>query len=124
MSVRTIALAAAACVAATLSTVVPTPAVASDADIVVAPERITVRVSYADLDLGNVEGRAVLNRRIAGAARYICGSFFPADLDMAVLVKACREDTIASVRLPSAYASAVGGRDLTVIGNRMSRAAN
>ena len=94
MSVRSIALAAAACVAATLSAVVATPAAA--ADIVVAPATITVRVSYADLNLASAQGRAVLDRRIAGAARNICGTFFPADLEMAVLVT----------------------------GNRMSRAAN
>lgn len=124
MSVRSIALAAAACVAATLSSVVPTPAVAADADIVVAPERITVRISYADLNLANVEGRAVLTRRIAAAARNICGSFFPADLEMAALVQDCREDAVASARLPAAYASNDGAREVLVTGNRMSRAAN
>jgi UrcA family protein len=122
MSVRSIALAAAACVPATLSTVLPTPAVA--ADIVVAPAAITVRVSYADLNLASAQGRAVLDRRIAGAARSICGSFFPADLEMAALVKDCREDAIASARLPAAYASNDGTRALLVTGNRMSRAAN
>ena len=122
MSVRSIALAAAACVAATLSTVLPTPAVA--ADIVVAPTAITVRVSYADLNLASAQGRAVLDRRIAGAARNICGTFFPADLEMAVLVHACREDAIASARLPTAYASNAGTRAVLVTGNRMSRAAN
>ena len=122
MSVRSIALAAAVCAAATLSTVVPSPAAA--ADIVVAPERITVRISYADLNLASAQGRAVLDRRIAGAARSICGSFFPADLEMAVLVHSCREDAIASARLPAAYASNDGTRALLVTGNRMSRAAN
>ena len=121
MSLRTIALAAVASAAASLSL---TAAPAAAADIVVAPETITVRVSYADLNLASAEGRARLDRRIAGAARSICGSFFPADLEMAVLVKSCREDAIASARLPAAYASNGGGRDLTVTGNRMSRAAN
>jgi UrcA family protein len=122
MSVRSIALAAAACVAATLSTAVPTPAAA--ADILVAPERVTVRVSYADLNIASSEGRARLESRVAGAARSICGTYFPADLEMAVLVKACRSDAIASARLSDVFASNAGGRDLTVTGNRMSRAAN
>lgn len=122
MSLRSIALAAAACVAATLSTAAPAPAAA--ADIVVSPETITVRVSYADLNLANAAGRATLDRRIAGAARSICGSYFPADLEMAVLAKACRQDAIASARLPDSYASNAGTRDLTVTANRMSRAAN
>ena len=122
MSVRSIALAAAACVAATLSTVVPTPAAA--ADILVAPERITVRVSYADLNIASSEGRARLESRVAGAARSICGSYFPADLELASRVKTCRADAIASARLPAALASNAGARDLTVTGRRMSRAAN
>jgi UrcA family protein len=122
MMLRPIALAAAACVAATLSTTAPAPAAA--ADIVVAPTAITVRVSYADLNLANAEGRATLDRRIAGAARSICGSYFQTDLQMAALVQNCREDAIASARLPAAYASNAGTRDLTVTANRMSRAAN
>ena len=122
MSLRSLALAATACAAATLATI-PSPASAA-ADIVVAPETITVRVSYADLNLATAQGRARLDRRIAGAARSICGSFFPADLELAVLVRTCREGAIASARLPAAYASNAGTRDLTVTGNRMSRAAN
>jgi UrcA family protein len=122
MSLRSIALAAAACVAATLSNLAPSPAVA--ADIVVAPTAVTVRISYADLNLANAEGRATLDRRIAGAARSICGSYFPADLQTAALVQTCRADAIASARLPAAYASNDGRRDLTVTANRMSRAAN
>lgn len=123
MSLRSIALAAAACVAATLSTAAPAPAAAADINVI-APETITVRVSYADLNLANAAGRATLDRRIAGAARSICGSYFPADLEMAVLAKACRQDAIASARLPDSYASNAGTRDLTVTANRMSRAAN
>ena len=121
MSVRSIALAAAACVAAALSTA---PAQAQPADILVAPEAITVRISYADLNIATAEGRAALQSRVAGAARSICGSYFPADLEMAVLVKACRSDAIASARLSDVFASNAGARDLTVTGRRMSRAAN
>jgi UrcA family protein len=121
MSLRTIALAAVASAAASLSL---TAAPAAASDIVVAPETVTVRVSYADLNLASAEGRARLDRRIAGAARSICGSVLPAHLEMAALVKSCRENAIASARLPAAYASNGGRRDLTVTGNRMSRAAN
>src|SRR5207237_8043520 len=122
MSVRSIALAAAACVAAALSPSAPTPAVA--ADIVVAPQAVTVRVSFADLNLASAQGRAVLDRRIAGAARSICGEYFSTDLQMRALVQDCREDAIASARLPTAYASNAGARGLTVTGYRVSRAAN
>ena len=89
MSLRTFALATAAYLAATASVTVATPA--SAAEIVVAPESVTVRVSYADLNLASAEGRARLDRRIAGAARGICGSYAPADLRMASLVQACRD---------------------------------
>jgi UrcA family protein len=122
MSLRSIALLATASAAATLTSLAPAPAAATV--IVVAPEAVTVRVSYADLNLANSQGRAQLGRRIAGAARSICGSYFPADLQMAALVQTCREDAIASARLPAAYASNAGARDLTVTGYRMSRAAN
>src|SRR5688572_18120724 len=101
MSLRTIALAAVASATAAL-TLTAAPAAATD--IVVAPETITVRVSYADLNLASAEGRARLDRRIAGAARSICGSVFGPDLRMAALVQDCREDAIASARLPAALA--------------------
>ena len=114
MCLRSIALAAA------LAATVSTPALAND--IVVAPDTITVRVSYADLNLASAQGRAQLDRRIAGAARSICGSFFPADLEMAALVQNCREDAIASARIPTAVAS--NGRAVTLTGHRVSRAAN
>jgi len=119
MSVRSIALAAAACAAATLSM---SAAPASAADITVMPETVTVRVTYADLNLASAEGRARLYRRIAGAARSICGSFFPADLEMAVLVRDCRADAIASARIPTAVAS--NDRAVVLTGHRVSRAAN
>lgn len=119
MSLRSIALAATACAAAALS-LTATPAAA--ADITVAPETVTVRVSYADLNLATAQGRARLDRRIAGAARSICGNFFPADLEMAALVQTCREDAIASARIPTAVAS--NGAAVTLTGHRVSRAAN
>jgi UrcA family protein len=118
MSLRSIALAATACAVATLSM---TAAPASAADITVMPETVTVRVSYADLNLASAEGRARLDRRIAGAARSICGSFFPADLDMATLVRDCRADAIASARIPTAVAS---NNAVVLTGHRVSRAAN
>ena len=120
MSLRSIALAAAACTAAALS-LTATPAVA--ADIVVAPDEVTVRVSYADLNLASAAGRARLERRIAGAARSICGNYASNELRMFALVSECRADAIASARIPTDVASN-GARDLTVTGYRLSRAAN
>ncbi|HYD12388.1 MAG TPA: UrcA family protein [Allosphingosinicella sp.] len=117
MSLRTIALAAAACAATAL-----TAAPAAASDIVVTPATVTVRVSYADLNLASAEGRARLDRRIAGAARSICGNYVPAHLEMFTLVRNCRQEAIASARLPAA--ALAGARDLAVTGRRMSRAAN
>lgn len=122
MSLRSLALATAACAAATALSVFAVPALA--AEITVVPETITVRVSYADLNLATAQGRAQLDRRIAGAARSICGPYFPTDLRMAALVQDCREDAISSARIPTAVASAAGARDLNVTGYRVSRAAN
>jgi UrcA family protein len=118
MSLRSIALAATACAALASLTA---PAAASE--ITVQPETVTVRVSYADLNLASAAGRARLDRRIAGAAREICGSYFSNDLRLGALVSACRADAIASARIPTAVASN-GARDLTVTGYRLSRAAN
>lgn len=121
MYLRSIALAAA--IGCTVASLTLAAAPANAAEIVVAPSATTVRVSYADLNLASADGRAVLDRRIAGAARQICGTAFPADLRMNALVQDCREDAIASARLPTALA-ANGARAVTVTGYRMSRAAN
>jgi UrcA family protein len=118
MSLRSLSLAA--CVAATLTLATASPAGATD--IVVAPEAVTVRVSHADLNLASEAGRARLERRIAGAARGICGTSHPADLRMSALVGACRADAITSARLPAQVAS--NDRTVAMSGNRMSRAAN
>jgi UrcA family protein len=120
MSLRNLALVTAACAVATLSLATATPAGATD--IVVAPETVTVRVSYADLNLATVEGRARLDRRIASAARSICGSPFQNDLHMSALVSECRDDAIASARIPTQVAS--NDRAVVMTGHRMSRAAN
>ncbi len=120
MSLRSIALAAAACVAATLTMTAAAPA--SAAEIVVTPDSVSVSVSYADLNLASARGRAQLDRRIASAARGLCGSYFPVDLHRSALVGACRADAISSARIPTAVASSEGARGLA--GNRMSRAAN
>jgi UrcA family protein len=58
---------------------------AQDAD---AP---SVRVSYADLDLSQPAGRAVLNQRITHAVTLVCGERpMPAELDRQRAYDACR----------------------------------
>ncbi len=117
MSLRSIALTAAACVAATMTAATQ----ASAADISVSPDTVTVRVSYADLNLANPAGRARLERRIAGAARGMCGHYFPTELRMFSLVSACRAEAISSARIP-AVADSGGARGGP--GQGMSRAAS
>lgn len=119
MSLRSLSLAA-ACVTATLTLAAASPAGATD--IVVAPEAVTVRVSHADLNLASEAGRARLERRIAGAARGMCGTSHPADLRMSALVGACRADAITSARIPTVVASSDDARGLS--GPAVNRAAN
>lgn len=56
----------------------------------------SVTVGYADLNLANAAGRAVLDRRIAHAARQVCGQFAPIELRRNSLSRACQADAIAS----------------------------
>lgn len=48
--------------------------VAAIAPVAANAETVSVRVDHADLNLATQSGRAVLDRRIALAAREICGS--------------------------------------------------
>lgn len=75
-------------------------AVVLNAGIAAAPAAAqtvdSVTVSYADLNLGSAAGRAVLDRRIAHAARQVCGQFAPIELRRNSLSRACQADVIAS----------------------------
>lgn len=61
-----------------------------------------VEVSYADLNLANPAGRAALDRRIAFAARQVCGQFLNTELKWAELSRACRADVTEAARIPGA----------------------
>lgn len=54
-----------------------------------------IEVFYGDLNLGNLAGREVLDRRIANAAAQVCGQFRNVELNWAAAVQACRTETIA-----------------------------
>ena len=62
MKTRTLLAAAAAVIAA--------PAFAESP----AAEIVETKVSYADLNLSSAAGRATLDNRVKGAARFVCGS--------------------------------------------------
>lgn len=58
-------------------------------------EQISVRVSYADLDIGHSAGRRILERRISRAANAICRD--PSPFTPMRMMKACRTEALASV---------------------------
>lgn len=65
-----------------------------------ASGEVQTYVSYvktADLDLGSQNGQRTLDRRVAQAAREVCGT--PSDVDLVGQNKAreCREDAISKV---------------------------
>jgi UrcA family protein len=55
----------------------------------------SVKVSFADLDLGNSKDRARLDRRIRNAAGYVCGSRYVRELSLAQQIDDCQADAIA-----------------------------
>jgi UrcA family protein len=68
------------------------PALAED-----APQ---LRVSYADLDLSTREGAARLERRVAAAAKVVCGVADTRDIAMQTKTRACRKAALASAQAP------------------------
>jgi UrcA family protein len=82
-----------------------------------AQETNSVRVSYADLNLGSEPGQNVLQRRIAGAARTVCVIEDSREIALRSATNACRSDAVASAQ--PAYEAAVAAArrgTVTVIG--------
>jgi UrcA family protein len=82
-----------------------------------AEESNSVRVSYADLNLGSTAGQHVLQRRIAGAARTVCVIEDSRELALRTATNACRGDAIASAE--PAYEAAIAAArhgTVTVVG--------
>jgi UrcA family protein len=63
-------------------------------------------VSYADLDLSSAAGRNQLEHRIQTAVREVCGAAPSFDLARRHAVRDCIAETLATVRLPVASATA------------------
>jgi len=82
-----------------------------------AEEPISVRVSYADLNLAGDLGRSQLQRRIAFAATTVCGRSDPLNLEFTRAVAECRTETIADVQ-PQFLAAVAAARhpSVTVLG--------
>lgn len=113
MSVRSSILAVAAA-AAGLATV------SLGASPAFAGQLESVEVQYQDLNLANSAGRATLDRRIAAAARQVCGEYLTVELKWAEIARACQNDVIAAAA-PQRDAL-VGGQRYAAV--RVSRAAN
>ncbi len=64
-------------------------------------------IAYDDLNLASARGRAVLEARIANAARMICGTALTVELDIAAGVNACRADVTSQARQQIAGSSVV-----------------
>lgn len=74
---------------ASAATITPTVANAFE------PVTVTSVVKTADLDLANAQGQRELDRRIAQAAREVCGSASDVDLEGKNAVRHCRAETAA-----------------------------
>jgi UrcA family protein len=110
---RTISLFALALIA---SAATITPIVAAAAEPVAA----TSIVRTADLDLTSPVGQQELDRRIALAAREVCGTASDVDLEGKNAVRHCREQTIAeaAAQREQLLASARAGTPILVASGR------
>jgi UrcA family protein len=81
-----------------MTKLIPLAALAAILPLVPATASPTVTnrvvVSFQDLDLGSVRGRAALDRRIARAAEEVCGTASEADLAARNAVRRCRAGTV------------------------------
>ncbi len=64
-----------------------------------AQDQISVRVSYADLNLASNAGTAVLKQRMDDAVTQICGKANPRDIGAMTFVQACRDSTSVTIEL-------------------------
>lgn len=77
----------------------------------------SVKVSFADLDLGSTNDRARLDRRINNAASYVCGSRYVRELSLAKQVDECRTDAIARANRAVVEVLAARGDSVRVAAN-------
>lgn len=70
-------------------------------------------VRTADLDLGSEAGRKALDRRLAQAAREVCGTASDADVEGKNAVRKCRDETLANAK--SQLDTIVAGRGVIAV---------
>jgi UrcA family protein len=61
-----------------------------------ADRLVETTISYADLNLSNAAGRATLDSRIKGAARFVCGAATAATVAEHNHIRDCRANAVAS----------------------------
>lgn len=110
---KTIALFTLALIASA-ATITPTVAAAAE------PETVTSIVRTADLDLSSGKGQQELDLRIARAAREVCGTASPVDLEGYKGVRQCRERTVAraTAQREQLFAAARSGSPIVVASAR------
>jgi UrcA family protein len=76
-------------------------------------EPATHEVRYGDLNLASEDGLAQLHRRINAAARRVCGSADPRDLNMVQATNDCRKAALADAapKIELAVANARSGQN-------------
>jgi UrcA family protein len=82
---------------ATALTVLPSGTAMAAPAHLAANESVTF--SYADLDITSPAGREMLDRRIKGAAKRVCGTPPQQNLSMIWAVKRCHEQVVSSAHL-------------------------
>lgn len=65
---------------------------------VVAQESVSIEVDVSDLDRSNPSDAAELDRRVATAARRVCGSAEARTLAAITRVQTCRADAVSGAR--------------------------
>ena len=71
----------------------------ASADPIVVEAAPTVSVSFADLDITTEAGRETLYKRIAGAAKKVCGTRPAQDLKLIMSNAQCRKEALSSANL-------------------------
>ena len=71
-------------------------------------------VRTADLDLASADGQRQLDRRLAKAARDVCGEASDADISGKNDVRRCRDETLANVREQREAIAAAAMRDAVI----------
>jgi UrcA family protein len=87
-------------IASALITAAALKAVPALAETAPGPVNVSI-VETADLDLGSEAGKRQLDRRLAHAAREVCGTASEIDLEGTNDVRACRADVLAKARAQS-----------------------